>query len=273
MADWIKVIILSIVQGITEFLPISSTGHLIVAVELLNFQRNIDGTFEIFIQLGSVLAVVFYYREDLWRQVRTVRSDRDVQKLWLNIVVAAIPAAIVGFLLRDFITEVLFSPAVVGVMLILGGIAFLVIDRPREGEDDSQEQAVELSSISMRQALMVGVIQVLALIPGTSRSGSSIIGGLLSGLNRPTAAAFSFYLAIPVLGGATIIDLLLNLDQVESDEWLYLGLGTVVTAIVSFIVIGWLLRFIARNRFTVFGYYRIIAGIVILGLLAVGIGL
>lgn len=267
MSEWIKVVILGIVQGITEFLPISSTGHLIVTAALLDFQNSIGGTFEIFIQLGSAIAVVLFYRVDLLRQVRTVTRDRGVQRLWMNIVIAAIPAAAVGFLLRDWIKATFHdSPAVVGVTLILGGIVFLVVDRTRP----SGEEKAELEKITTRQAVAVGVAQMLALIPGVSRSGASIVGGLLAGLNRSTATAFSFYLAIPVLGGATIADLLLSLDEITAEQVPMLILGALVTLVVSWFAIGWLLRYVARNNFMAFGIYRILAGGVILALVAVG---
>lgn len=273
MDEIIKTIILGIVQGITEFLPISSTGHLIVTGTALNFKNSLGGTFEIFIQLGSVLAVALFFRNDLFNQVRTVARDSAVQRLWLNIIIAAVPAAVFGLLVRGFIKETLFAPAVVGITLILGGIVFLIVENRREANDANQDAPVEadLTTISTKQALGVGVAQTFALIPGVSRSGASIIGGLLGGLSRPTATKFSFYLSIPVLGGATVVDLLFSLDEITStDQLLLLGLGTVVTAIVSWFAIGWLLRFVARNSFAVFGYYRILAGVVILALVAVG---
>lgn len=274
MDELIKTILLGIVQGITEFLPISSTGHLIVTSALLDFQNSIGGTFEIFIQLGSVLAVIVFYRRDLFRHARLIWTDRSIQRLWLGIVIAAIPAAILGFLLRDTIKNVLFAPAVVGITLILGGIIFLVIENRRSttGAATIQPETVELDRITLRQALGVGLAQVFALIPGVSRSGASIVGGLLGGMNRPTATAFSFYLAIPVLGGATVLDLLFSLDEITTDTQLIaLLVGMTVTALVSLFAIGWLLRFVSRNSFRVFGVYRIIAGIVILGLVVVGL--
>ncbi|HRL12630.1 MAG TPA: undecaprenyl-diphosphate phosphatase [Aggregatilineales bacterium] len=268
--EYIKVIILGIVQGITEFLPISSTGHLIVTSEALRFQNSIDGTFEIFIQLGSVLAVMLFYRGELLRQVRTVTTDKGVQRLWLAIVVAAIPAAVVGFLARDFVKSVLYSSAVIGISLIVGGIVFIILERRLKSAPPPEAPQVKLEAITLRQALAVGLIQVLALVPGVSRSGSSIFGGLLSGLNRPTATAFSFFLSIPVLGGATVADLLLSLDQIAPDQIPMLLLGALVSMIVSLIAIGWLLRYVARNTFTAFGVYRILAGALILALVAVG---
>jgi len=268
MTEWIKVIILGIVEGITEFLPISSTGHLIVAGELLNFANTLDGTFEIFIQLGAVVAVIAYYWSDLWTQVRTVQSDNGVQRLWLAIIVAAIPAALLGFLLRDFITERLFRPEVVAISLIIGGIVFLIVERQPA---KATQPTSDLKAITLRQAVLVGLAQTLALVPGVSRSGASIIGGMLSGLNREVATAFSFYLSIPVLGGATIFSLLTSLDEINSNDWFNLILGAVISGIVAWFAIGWLLRFVARNNFIPFGYYRIAAGIVILLLVAANI--
>lgn len=270
MDEWIKVVILGIVQGISEFLPISSTGHLIVTAELLNFNSGLDGTFTIFIQIGSVLAVLVYYRKDLFRQVVTIPSSESSRKLWLGVIVASIPAAVLGFTLRDQIKTVLYSPVTVGIMLILGGIIFIVSERKKQIQERSEREA-NVEDVTLRQAVLVGLAQSIALIPGVSRSGASILGGLWSGLDRPTAAAFSFYLAIPVLGGATIIDLLLSLDQINAQELGFLIVGALVSAVVSFIAIGWLLRFVSRNTFTGFGYYRIGAGIVILALVALDI--
>lgn len=267
METFIKVILLGIVEGVTEFLPISSTGHLIVASALLRFDNALGGTFEIFIQLGAVLAVVAYYWRDLLRQVRTVPNDRGVQRLWLAILVAAVPAAILGILLRDFIKEVLFNPTVVAISLIVGGIVFIVVER----RPARPVQTDELGGITLRQALLVGLSQTTALIPGVSRSGASIIGGMFAGLSRSTATAFSFYLSIPVLGGASILDLLLSLDEINASELVQLIVGAVVAGIVAWLSIGWLLRYVARNNFVAFGVYRIIAGVVILLLVAANV--
>lgn len=264
MAEWIKVVILGIVEGVTEFLPISSTGHLIVFAELLDFQRGVEGTFEIFIQLGAVVAVVGYYRLQIWEQVRGVQTDKGIQHFWMAIVVASIPAAILGLLLRDWITDVLFSPTVVAISLIIGGIAFIIVERGRDTEIDASQETVELTDISFTQALMVGMAQTLALIPGVSRSGASILGGMYVGMSRSLATAFSFYLSIPVLGGATILSLILDLDQITSEDFAYLILGAVISGIVAWFAIGWLLRYVARNDFVAFGVYRILAGAVIL---------
>jgi undecaprenyl-diphosphatase len=264
LIEWVKVVILGIVEGITEFLPISSTGHLIVAAALLDFQGSVGGTFEIFIQSGAVVAVILFYRAEIFQQIRTVTSDSRVQRFWLGILVAFIPAAVIGFLLKDWVKEVLFSPAVVGVSLIVGGIIFLFIER-RPAQVSTVNEAVE---ITLSQALIIGIAQTMALIPGVSRSGASIIGGRLGGMNRRAATQFSFYLAIPTLGGATVYDLLTSLDQINTNEMAMLIVGTIVSGIVAWFAIGWLLRFVTNNSFVAFGYYRIVAGIIILILVA-----
>lgn len=259
MPELLKVIILGIVEGITEFLPISSTGHLIVVADLLNFQGSIGGTFEIFIQLGAILAVIWYFRRDLWFQVRTVTRDRPVQRLWLNLLIAFIPAAALGFLFHDWIKEVLFSPIVVAIALIAGGVVLILIERR-----DHSGGTASIYAVTRRQALSVGLWQTLALIPGTSRSASSIIGGLLGGLNRTTATAFSFYLAIPTLGLATIFDLATSLDQITRNDAVNLLVGMAAAFVAALLAIGWLLRYVAHHSFVVFGVYRIAAGVVVL---------
>lgn len=267
MIELIKIVVLGVVEGITEFLPISSTGHLIVATALLQpaFSAGVAGTFELFIQFGAVVAVVIYFLRDLLSQARALPTDARVRSFWLNIVIAVIPAGVIGFLLRHAIKEYLFTPVVVAVMLIIGGILFIVAERMNI---EARGTTDDLMKVSPRQAIWIGVAQVVALIPGVSRSAASIFGGMGVGLTRQTATRFSFYLAIPTLGGATLVDLILSLDEVHSGDWVYLILGAVVAGIVAYFAIGWLLRFVATNRFTGFGWYRIAAGAVILLLVA-----
>jgi len=271
--EWVKVVIMGIVEGVTEFLPISSTGHLIVAESILDLRDSLEGVFEIFIQIGAVMAVIAFYWADLFRQARTITSDVKVRQLWLGVMVAFVPAASLGLLFDDFISEVLFSPTVVAIALILGGILFLIVERfvmPRYTErPELAEQTLE--DVTLRQALIIGLWQVLALFPGMSRSGMSIIGAMISGLNRKVATQFSFYLALPTLGGATLYTLIRNLDQLSGDDLFLLGLGAVVSAIVAWLSIAWLLRYVANNNFIPFGIYRIVAGIAILVLVYAGI--
>jgi undecaprenyl-diphosphatase len=265
--EW-KVVVLGIVEGVTEFLPISSTGHLLLASELLAFEHSLGGTFEIFIQLGAVLAVVGYYARDLLTQARMLPSSAATRRFWLAILVAFLPAAIVGLLVHDWIKQVLFeSPAIIATSLIAGGIVFLLVDR----RETLPAAVHDVESIGPRQALGIGVAQVLALVPGVSRSGASIIGGMLAGLDRRAATAFSFYLAIPTLGAATIVDLLGSLDQLAPGDLGRLLLGALVAMIVAWLSIGWLLRYVAHHSFRVFGIYRIAAGLIILALVAAGL--
>lgn len=273
-SDWWKVLILGVVQGLSEFLPISSTGHLLITSRLLNYEGSMDGTFEIFIQFGTVLAVIGFYITDLLKQARafsgyghTSDETQVARRFWLGIVLAFIPAAVIGLAARDWIKTVLFdTPAVIAGSLIAGGFVFLLIERlPQHFATTG-----DLSQITFRQALSIGVAQVLALVPGVSRSGASIVGGLTARLDRRTATAFSFYLAIPTLGAATVVDLLSELDKVTPDDATRLLLGTVVSLIVGWLSIGWLLRYVANHNFVAFGIYRIIAGLVILGLIGAG---
>jgi undecaprenyl-diphosphatase len=268
VSDLIKVVVLGIIEGVTEFLPISSTGHLIIAAAVIDFTSAGD-TFEIFIQIGAVFAVIGFYRADLLSQVQRVRTDRSVQRLWFNILVAFFPMGVVGFFFGNRLQEALSgsnSNGIVAVALILGGIVFLLVERRPVA--DSESLTDELSKISFKQALGIGFTQLASFIPGVSRSGASIVGGMLSGLSRKTAAEFSFYLAIPTLGTATIYKLITSLDTLSNNDLLYLVVGTVVSAIVAWISIGWLLRYVSKNSFVPFGYYRIIAGLAILILIA-----
>jgi undecaprenyl-diphosphatase len=267
--EFIKAVILGIVEGLTEFLPISSTGHLIVASALLNFQEVPGTTFEIFIQLGAVIAVIVFYWQQLWEQVVTFHKDQKVKQLWLNILIAFIPAVILGIVYEALqLDAILFQPIVVAIALIIGGIVFLAVERSPTMQPKT---TTDLMGLTPRQAMAIGVAQVTALIPGVSRSGASIIGGMLMGLDRPTATAFSFYLAIPTLGAATLFSLVRSLDEIQGDDWAYLAIGTLVAGIVSWIAIRWLLNFVSHNSFAVFGYYRILAGIVIIILIAANI--
>jgi len=257
--ELIKAIILGIVEGITEFLPISSTGHLIVAADLLKFNGPAAMTFEIFIQLGAILAVVGFYRRDLLAQAKALPKDRSIQRLWFNLFVAFLPAGIIGLLFHKWIQAVLFSPIVVAVTLILGGAVLLWVERkPRLATTQ------ELQAVGWQQALVIGLSQAVALIPGVSRSAASIVGGMLSGLDRKTATTFSFYLALPTLGLATVFDLATNLKNIASSDLILMAVGLVVSFIVAYFVVGWLLKYIASHDFRGFGIYRIVVGLAML---------
>lgn len=268
MSEWWKAILLGVVEGLTEFLPISSTGHLLVAADMLRFGESAGGTFAIVIQLGAVLAVLGYYARDLLAQARALPCDAAFQRFWLGVAVAFIPAAAVGVLLHGWIKRVLFaSPTLIAWALIAGGLVFLLVER-LPGRPATTRH---LMQISLRQALGIGVAQVCALVPGVSRSGATIVGGLLAGLDRPTATRFSFYLALPTLGAATLLDLAGSLDQLTSANLAALVLGTAAALLVAWASIGWLLRYVAHHTFVAFGLYRIAAGLVILVFVQLGL--
>ena len=266
--DFLNAIVLGIVEGLTEFLPVSSTGHLLVASAVLAFPpASYRLSFDIFIQIGAVVAVLAYYARDLFSQARQLPTDRSIQRFWLNILIAFLPAAVVGLAVENQLDAFMATPnssapsLVIAVALIVGGIIFLLVER---GERTGSVHA--LTEVSTRQALWIGLAQVTSLIPGISRSGASIVGGLLAGLDRVTATAFSFYLFIPTLGAATLYKLysafrdhLIVVDQLP----LFL-VAAFVALVVSYASIAWLLRFVAHHDFKLFGYYRISAGAVII---------
>lgn len=268
--DVVKVIILSLIEGVTEFLPISSTGHLIVGSALLDFNATGE-IFEIFIQIGAVAAVIVYYQDTLISRAVQARSLPEHRRFWLLILIAFLPAAALGILLEKQIGELLFSPQVVAISLIAGGVAFLLVERLPRFRQPTADKFSQISDMTFRQALAVGIVQTLALIPGVSRSGSSIIGGMLSGLDRRVATEFSFFLAIPVLGGATVYKLISSLDSLGLESMLLLLLGATLSAVFARLAIDWLLRFISRNSFVVFGFYRIAAGLLILAAVSAGL--
>lgn len=267
MTELLHAILLGIIEGVTEFLPISSTGHLIIAGRFLPVRDTLHGVFEVFIQIGAVVAVIFYYRAHLMTQVRTVRSDSNTRNLWMAILIATVPAAAIGFLASDLISSRLFTPQIVAYGLIAGGVLFLLAEklqahRPRVATG----QSVDEMPVTLRQAAIIGVWQLLALIPGMSRSGMSIIGGLAAGVDRARATQFSFYLALPTLGGATIYTFLKNAGAISPDDLSILIIGTVVSGVVAWIAMRWLLDYVARNSFVPFGWYRIVVGLIILAL-------
>jgi undecaprenyl-diphosphatase len=268
MDEWIKAALLGVVEGVTEFLPISSTGHLLIASRLIHFSESLGGTFEVFIQFGAVLAVLGFYAGDLIAQARGLPTEPRTRHFWLMILVAFLPAAVAGLLLRDWIKGALFtSPMVIAWAFIAGGIVLIGVEliphKPATTKD--------VMTLTWRQALAIGLAQVLALVPGVSRSGASIVGALLVGLDRPSATAFSFYLAIPTLGAATLYELARSVSTLKQSDIGYLLIGTVVAGVVAGLSIRWLLRYVAHHTFVAFGVYRIIAGALLLGLLATNV--
>ncbi len=274
LTQWLQVVLLGIVEGLTEFLPVSSTGHLVVTSALLGFEGSIGGTFEIFIQLGAILAVVGFYMRDILAQASDVLgrpreggNPAEARRFWIHIVIAVVPAVAIGLPLHDWIKAALFQPVVIAITLFLGGVTFIIVERALK----RAASTTAIFQITLKQALTIGFAQTLALVPGVSRSGATIIGGLLVGLDRSTATAFTFYLAIPTLGGATLVDLLGSLDLLSASDVARLAVGTAVSFGVAWFSIGWLLRYVSRNTFIPFGIYRILAGCALFVLVGLGI--
>ncbi len=257
----IQAAIMGLVEGITEFLPISSTGHLILTAQLLDFwtpeKREL---FAVAVQIGAIAAVIYEYWGKLWGALTGALTGKpEGQRLSLNLIVATIPIVIIGLSFGDQIKAYLFNAVTVAIALIIGGIIILWAEkRPH------QIQAQEVENISFKHAVMIGLIQCLALIPGTSRSGSTIIGGLLMGVSRKAAAEFSFFLGIPVLMGAGLLDMYKSRHELHSNDMLVLGVGMLVAFISALLVIRALIRYVSKHDFTAFAYYRIVFGVIIL---------
>ena len=269
--DFINAIILGLVEGITEFLPISSTGHLIIAQRILGFQ-DASATFLVVIQIGAILAVVFYYYKDLLaRVIGLFQGKPTALRFWLNMLIATVPAALIALSLEQFLS-VMDTPLVVGLALVIGGVILWLLEETRAKQNAAPEPLEPMiDSITPVQALWIGLAQVLAVVfPGTSRSGASMVGGWLMGLNRVTATAFSFYLGLPILGLAGLYKLYKARDTLSTlpGGAPALLVGTLVSGIVAFVAVSWLLRYVSRNNFKGFAIYRIVAGSVILVLVA-----
>lgn len=274
--DILRSVVYGIIEGITEWLPISSTGHMILAEQVLKFSFS-DAFMEMFrvvIQLGAILAVVVLYFKKLWpfcgdngRDSGFAKHFRwPVIKLWCKIIVACLPAAVLGLLLDDWMDAHFYNSVVVAVMLIVYGIAFILVERrPRVAT------TAKLSRITYQQALIIGMWQVLALIPGTSRSGATILGGLLCGLSRGAASQFTFFLAIPVMAGASglkLVKFVAKGGTFAAPEVAALLVGCVVAFVVSLLAIRFLMDYVKKHTFTAFGWYRIALGIVVLAIWA-----
>ena len=271
--ELLKAVAYGVIEGITEWLPISSTGHMILAEQVLKFELS-DAFLEMFrvvIQLGAILAVVVLYFRKLWPFCVDNGRDTGVSKhirwpvlrLWFKIIAACLPAAVLGILLDDWMDEHLYNSVVVALMLIVYGVAFILIERrPRP------PKTTKLGRISYRNALAIGGWQVLSLIPGTSRSGSTILGGMLCGLSRPVASQFTFFLAIPVMAGASLLKIVKFFakgNTITGGEVAILVVGCVVAFLVSLVAIRFLMNYVKNHSFTVFGWYRIVLGVIVLG--------
>jgi undecaprenyl-diphosphatase len=250
--DIFQAIIIGVIEGFTEFLPISSTGHMIVASEFMGLSQDaLTTAYEVIIQFAAILAVMLIYKEKI--------TFKKVD-LWVKLFVAFLPLAIVGFIFKDHI-KALFNVETVAWMFIIGGIVFLVVEYFYE---EKEHHVSEVEDVSMMQAFWVGIAQIFSLIPGTSRAGATIIGGLLTGLDRKTSMEFSFLLAIPVMAAVSGYDLLKHYKEFADANWVAFGVGFVTAFIVAYITIKLFLAFIQRFTFVAFGVYRIIFGVILL---------
>ncbi|MBM3546944.1 MAG: undecaprenyl-diphosphate phosphatase [Alphaproteobacteria bacterium] len=250
---------LGLVEGLTEFIPVSSTGHLILLVDLLGFQGPPGKVFEVVIQLGAILAVCVVYFARLWRVLIGLPSEPGARRFAGAVLLAFLPAAIIGAFAHSFIKSVLFSPWVVSASLIVGGLAILAIEaRPRTATVNQVED------FSTWLALRIGFFQVIAMVPGVSRSGATILGALLLGVDRKAAAEFSFFLAIPTMLGAATYDLYRNRHDLSFDGGILIVIGFVVAFLAALVVVRTVVDFISRHGFTPFGWYRIAIGTIML---------
>jgi undecaprenyl-diphosphatase len=255
----LKAAILGLVEGVTEFIPVSSTGHLIIAGDLLGFTGERAKTFEIFIQLGAIFAVVWLYRALFLRVARNLARSVESRRFVLNLALGFLPAAVVGLAAHKWIKAHLFTVPTVAGALVVGGLAILAIERTRPATRVSSVDALTPGT-----AFGIGLAQVLALFPGVSRSGATILGGYLLGLTRTAATEFSFFLAIPVMFAATLLDLVSSREALGSADIPVFAVGFIVSFLSAVVVVRAFLGFVARRDFTIFAWYRIVAGVILL---------
>jgi undecaprenyl-diphosphatase len=255
----VKALILGVVEGLTEFLPVSSTGHLIVVGSLLDWNDEKGQIFEIVIQFAAILAVCWQYRQRLWHVVVTLPRERKSQMFTLNLILAFLPAAILGVIFISTIKKYLFAPVPVATAFIVGGVLILWIEsRKRE------PRVASVDGIKPKDSVWIGFAQALSMLPGTSRSGATIMGGLLRGLSRPVATEFSFFLAIPTIFGATVLELYKARHLLNLDDFAVIGVGSVASFISAAFAVRALIRYVSGHSFKVFAWYRIAFGLVIL---------
>ncbi|CAM4259543.1 undecaprenyl-diphosphate phosphatase [Bordetella muralis] len=272
----IKAFFLGIIEGLTEFIPVSSTGHLIVIGDLINFTSSSGKVFEVVIQLGSILAVMWVFRARLWQLIRGTLTGVPVEVAFTrNLLLAFLPAAVIGAIFIKTIKSVFYHPGVVAVTLVLGGLVMLWVERrthhtpgdvPGAADDSASDEratARTLEQITWKQAIGVGVAQCVAMIPGVSRSGATIIGGMIAGIQRKTATEFSFFLAMPTMLGAAVYDMYRNIGLLSSHDLSAIAVGFVAAFLSALVVVRAVLRFVANHTYRVFAWYRIALGIVV----------
>ena len=257
--DYIKAAVMGAVEGITEFLPVSSTGHLIITADLIKFDGPLADTFTVAIQFGAILAVCWLYRAKLSRVVRDLGKDVTARRFVVNLLLALLPSLALGFLLHETITAHLFNPSTVAWALIVGGVVILLVERYHYPVD-----VTDIDAMDWKHAVKIGAVQTLALIPGTSRSGATIIGGLLFGLSRQAATEFSFFLAIPTMLAATSYDVFKHRQAFDADQLALFAVGLVVAFLSALLAVKTFVHYVARHDFSVFAWYRIAVGALIL---------
>ncbi len=255
----LKAVLLGIVEGLTEFLPVSSTGHLILVGDLLNFNSDAAKVFEVVIQTGAMLAIIWEYRQRLTGVFRGLTSDRRSQQFVIHLAIAFAPAALLGVLLGRHITEYLFRPIPVALAFIVGGVVILWAERR-----EHRIRIARIDQMSWRDALKIGCAQCLALVPGTSRAGATIIGALLFGFSRTAATEFSFFLAVPTLIGAGAYQLYKQHALLTTSDLYWFGVGSVAAFVSASVCVRWLLRYVSSHDFSVFAWYRIAFGIAVI---------
>lgn len=259
----LKAILMGIIEGLTEFLPVSSTGHLIIAGQVLGIPEATAATFEIFIQLGAIVAVGVYFFKDLLSLLQRARTDPGARRLLIGIAIAFVPAALIGFVFRKQIKAILFGPFPVALAMVIGGIIMLVAERWFKTHAATVR---EIENVSLKQAAAIGIAQIGALFPGMSRSMTTIVGGMVAGLDRPTALRFSFYLSIPTLVIASVYELASSLKDIPGGQIPAFAVGLGVSFAVALVVIRFFLRYVARHDLVPFAWYRIVVGLVLLAL-------
>lgn len=255
----LKAIFLGIIEGLTEFIPVSSTAHLLLSAEFIDFSYIQNDLFEIFIQLGAILAICTLYSKKIWQVTSGFFTNKTERDFGLNILIAFLPAAFFGLIFYKFLKILFFNPTSIAIALIIGGIVIILVESL-----NIKPKCKNLDKISKWQSLKIGLFQVLAMIPGVSRSGATIIGGLLLKLDRKTATEFSFFLAIPTIFAASIFDLYKNYQSLDYSQINLLLIGLITSFFSALIVIKWFINFVSHHSFRIFAYYRILLGIAIL---------
>lgn len=263
MIEIIKAIILGVVEGLTEFLPISSTGHLILVNQLTSFDKAFTLLFDIVIQLGAILAVLFYFRKKLWPFTKDQIKNHETLIIWYKTIIGVLPAIILGALFGGFVEAKLFNPWVVAIALIVGGLIILIVEKTQDPKG-TPEKITSIKDLSFKTAFFIGLVQCLSMIPGTSRSAATIIGAMIFGASRVVATEFSFFLAIPTILAASVYSLLKFNAVLSLNQIFILSVGFVVSFVVALAVTKFLISYVQKHNLKIFGYYRIILGIIII---------